>query len=282
MRSRLQRDFGTTANQVLWRGQVPLLGDANYVDESIVAMDQWLSVIEKDPRDIPLAQKVIKDKPASIQDRCTDGNDHAIPPEECDAVVQAYTDPRIEAGMPFADDTIKCELKPLLRSDYYPVQFNDAQWAALQNAYPNGVCDYTKPGVDRVPTQPWQSYQDANGNVVYGGRALGPVPASEPLSSLLPASRRCVDTRKFKFRLHHARGARVVAVRLSVNGRRALSRRGRDIGAVTLRRLPKSTFTVRIVVTYSNGSKRTSMRTYIGCKKSRPRTRSHHHRRRAR
>src|SRR6185436_2051673 len=39
MRARLMRNFGTAANQVLWRGQVPLLGDANYAVQSIFAID---------------------------------------------------------------------------------------------------------------------------------------------------------------------------------------------------------------------------------------------------
>src|SRR4051812_12756067 len=180
MRARLDREHGTHANQILWRGQVPLFGDVNYTDESIVAMDSWLAAIEKDPRDMPLPEKVLADKPASVQDRCTDGNDHALPEEECDAVVQSYSDPRIQAGMPFADDTMKCQVRPLQRSSYYPVLFSDAQWDELSKAFPEGVCDYSKPGVDRVPTTPWQSYQDASGNVVYGGRPLGAVPVSSP------------------------------------------------------------------------------------------------------
>ncbi|MFN2615930.1 MAG: DUF6351 family protein [Thermoleophilaceae bacterium] len=180
MRARLQRDFGTTANQVLWRGQVPLFGDANAANDSIVAIDQWLGVVEQDHRSIPLPQKIIEDKPESVHDRCTDGHGDEIPAAECDAVVQAYTDPRIEAGMPFTNDTMKCELRPLTRSEYFPVQFSDAQWADLQKAFPDGVCDYTKPGVDRTPTVPWQTYQDSNANVVFGGRPLGPVPTAAP------------------------------------------------------------------------------------------------------
>jgi hypothetical protein len=42
---------------------------------------------------------------------------------------------------------------------------------------------------------------------------------------------------------------------------------------VTLRRLPKRKFKVRIVATQSGGSKLISTRTYHGCRKSRPHTR---------
>ncbi len=96
--------------------------------------------------------------------------------------------------------------------------------------------------------------------------------------SALPAARGCVDRRKFSFRLHHARRARVVDVRVYVNGKRRVHRRGHDIRRVTLRRLPKRRFRVRIVATQNRGSKLISTRTYRGCRKSRPHThrRAHH------
>ncbi len=53
MRARLMREHGTAANQVLWRGQVPLMGDAGFVDQAIVAMDRWLAAVERDKRRDP-------------------------------------------------------------------------------------------------------------------------------------------------------------------------------------------------------------------------------------
>ena len=76
------------------------------------------------------------------------------------------------AGEPFTGDVLKCELKPLDRSDY-PVQFTDAQWAQLQQLFSAGVCDYSKPGVDQQPTMAWMSYADGP-----GGKPLGPAPTS--------------------------------------------------------------------------------------------------------
>src|SRR4051794_6865512 len=267
MRARLKREHGTTANQILWRGQVPLLGDANYTDESIVAMDSWLAVIEKDHRAIPLARKVIEDKPKDVADRCTDGNGHDIDASACDATVQAYATPRIVAGMPLADDTLKCDLQPLRRDAFPAGTFTDADWASLVKTYPKGVCDYAQPGMFRTPTVPWQTYQNRSGNVVYGGRGLGADPASKPFGA-----GGCVDRRSFTFAFHHSRGARVVRVAIYVNGKQRALRRGRDIKRVKLARLPKGKFRVRIVTTFSNGSKRTSRRTYTGCTKSRPTT----------
>jgi hypothetical protein len=268
MQARLKRDHGTSANQILWRGQVPLVGDAHYGDEAIVAVDSWLAVIEKDTRDIPLAKKVLQDKPAAIQDRCTDGNGNDQPAAVCDGTVQAYSTPRIEAGMPLTDDTIKCELQPLRRDVYAPATFTDGEWASLVTTYPNGVCDYGKPGVGRHPTVPWQTYQDRAGKVVYGGRALGAVPRSKAVGA--PS---CLDKRSFTFHFHRSgSGVRVVRVAVFVNGKRRIVRRGRDIKRVTLARPPKGSFTVRIVTTFSNGSQRTSTRSYRGCAKGRPRT----------
>ena len=110
-------------------------------------------------------------------------------------------------------------------------------------------------------------------NVLDGTAALGPAPAN-PFG--LPASGGCVDSRKFSFRLHSRRGSRIVRVEVFVNGRRILLRRGRDLRRVTLKRLPRRRFTVRIVATRRNGSQLTSTRTYRGCTKGRPRTRRHH------
>jgi hypothetical protein len=179
MRARLLRDFGTAANQVLWRGQAPLIGDAGYTDQAIFAEDQWLARVHADHRNVPLAKKIIEDKPGSLGDRCTDGAGTALPSSVCDATVQAYGTPRYGADEPMTDDIWKCQLKPLRRDDY-PVAFSDDQWARLQKTYPSGVCDYSKPGVGQRPTVAWLTYQDARGRVIYGGRPLGPAPVSRP------------------------------------------------------------------------------------------------------
>ena len=180
MRARLLRNFGTAANQVLWRGQVPLLGDANYVDESVFAMDRWLARVDADHRSVPLPEKIIQDKPADLTDRCTNGADTALPSEVCDETVESYGTPRFGAGEPITDDILKCQLQPLRRSDF-PVTFTDDQWSRLQKAFPTGVCNYNKPGVDQQKTVTWLTYQDAAGHVIYGGKRLGPAPQSQPL-----------------------------------------------------------------------------------------------------
>jgi hypothetical protein len=258
------RNFGTAANQVLWRGQVPLLGDANYVNQSIVAVDEWLANVEKDPRDLSLARKILDDKPKTLTDRCTDGNGQDVPAQECDAAVQAYSDPRLEAGMPMANDTIKCELKPLDRASYAPATFTDAEWKTMQQTFPNGVCDYSKPGVDRKATVPWQSYQDHDGNVVYGGRALGAVPAAGPVLSLgLRSARSCVSRRSFRIRVRAPRGQKLRSARVYLNGRRVKVRSGR--ATINLRGLPRGTARVKIVAVTRKGKRYVAARAYRTC-----------------
>jgi hypothetical protein len=179
MRARLLRNFGTAANQVLWRGQVPLLGDANYVDESVFAMDRWLAAVDADHSDAPLARKIIADKPTDLTDRCTDGSGVDVPSWVCDETVEPYGTPRFGAGEPSTDDVLKCQLKPLQRTDY-PVTFTADQWKRLKQAFPAGVCNYGKSGVDQtVETVPWLTYQDATGHVIYGGVPLGAPPTSQ-------------------------------------------------------------------------------------------------------
>src|SRR5581483_11497417 len=179
LRSRLDHAHGTHANQVMWQGPAPIIGDPVRPNPAaLAAIDRWLTAVGNDRSARPLAAKVIADKPADVVDQCSDGAGHTIHDGICGpAVVPVYGTPRTVAGEPIATDQNKCQLKPLRRSDYH-VTFTDAEWAGLQKVFPTGVCDYTKPGVDQQPVVPWLTYQGPNGGVVYGGRPLGPAPMS--------------------------------------------------------------------------------------------------------
>ena len=182
LRARLLRNFGTAANQVLWRGQVPLLGDTSFADDAVLAADKWLARVDADDRDVPLARKIIENKPGDVTHRCTNGAGQALPKTVCDTTVASYGTPRLGADMPATDDVLVCQTKPLRRDDY-PVTFTDAQWSRLQAVFPDGVCDYAKPGVGQTGAVPWLTYQEDDGDVVYGGRPLGDAPRSAPLKT---------------------------------------------------------------------------------------------------
>jgi hypothetical protein len=185
-RARLEREHGTYANQVIWFGAVPLMGDPDYASQGIVAMDRWLSAVESDHAPGSLAQKIIRDRPSDVNDRCSQvpGIELVTVPGvgticELKEVQTRFGTPRTVAGEGVETDINKCTLKPLRRLDYYPIAFTNAEWQQLQQAFPSGVCDWSRAGVDQVDTIPWQTYQpDVFGHkVTYGGQPLGPAPA---------------------------------------------------------------------------------------------------------
>jgi hypothetical protein len=189
VRARLEREQGHfPKNHVIWFGPTPLLGDPRWTTDGLVAMDRWLEAVDKDRSLRTLAEKVAADRPADLKDRCSniDGVEQVVVPGvgrvcELDAVQTKYGTPAMVAGEGIETDVNKCQLRPLRRSDYYPISFTDEQWTELEKAFPTGVCDYTKKGVDQQGTVPWQTYQKADGSVVYGGRPLGKAPEGSGL-----------------------------------------------------------------------------------------------------
>lgn len=175
-RARLDRSNGGHANQVIWTGAIALTGDTTFGEQALTVMDQWLAGIKGDRSSLPLAQKVIRHKPPLAHDRCTDGQGHDLDTALCPALNPYYASPRIVAGSPFTEDAVKCQLKPLVQSDYSPVQFTPAQWSQLRALFPKGVCDWSRPGVGQQRTVAWQTYSAGP-----GGKALPPAPRSVSL-----------------------------------------------------------------------------------------------------
>jgi hypothetical protein len=179
VRARLDRDFGTHANQVIWEGPVALLGDSQCEKNSFVAIDRWLTAIERDHGARSLPQKVIHDKPADVTDECYNGTGTMLSHSLCPTgVVNVAGTPRTVAGDSITTDDNKCQLQPLNRNAYGGLTFTKAEWAELQKTFPSGVCDFSKPGVAQQPTIPWMTYQNAAGRVIYGGRRMGAPPVS--------------------------------------------------------------------------------------------------------
>ena len=200
LRDRLVREHGTSANQVMWEGQVALLGDPSFVDASISKMDEWLAAVEADVRTgVPLSQKILDARAkASVVDRCVGANGVDAPAPVCDATVDPtiFSSPRIEAGggdgapingvgpatVGFSDDRLDCETMPIDQFVYggrpFAQVFTATQQTALRTAFPNGVCDYRKPGKGFQAAVRWLRYQDVAGVVVYGGTPMGAAPTS--------------------------------------------------------------------------------------------------------
>jgi hypothetical protein len=170
-RARLIKANGSAANQAIWRTTT---GAAPSATLAFDTMNQWLAAIEADRSNKPLEQKIVEHRPALAVDTCfEDGKPAAA--ARCDAVYSTFTDTRVAAGEPTTSDIMKCQLKPLTRSDYN-VSFTEAEWEALERVFPSGVCDFSKPGVDQVTPLAWQTFADGP-----GGKALGSAPMSERL-----------------------------------------------------------------------------------------------------
>jgi hypothetical protein len=167
LRARLDHFNGNHDSQVLWYGL------EGRFQNNFGTMDTWLSNVESDDRPIPREEKIALNRPAAAHDLCYYPDQGRV----CDTVFGPAGNPRWAAGGSIAQDIIKCQLKSLVRSDYAPILFTDAQWAALVKAFPTGVCDWSKLGVGQQPTVAWQTYADGP-----GGRPLGPEPRSVPLS----------------------------------------------------------------------------------------------------
>ena len=213
LRARLDKANGQHDNQLIWTypASAPIVGvgpsDA-ITQKSFLLLDKWLSRIEADKRDIPLEQKVVRDKPDDAVDGCFISDQFVTDMGTCRATFPYYADARIAAGGPFTDDIGKCQLKPLDRSDY-SVTFTDAQWAQMQKAFPTGVCDWKQPGVEQVPSRPWTTFAAGP-----GGQSLSAPPVAQQLVKSSRAAGRALRlsvrvTSRQKLRTLLRRGVRV-------------------------------------------------------------------------
>jgi hypothetical protein len=155
---------GNHGNQVMWRYGTGLLpATAAQVTavtlQSLLTMDTWLTTLlttapKATLNSVRTQAQVIAAKPATAFDLCylTGDTTFSTPVTDmalCDADprLAKHSSPRQVAGGPLAENILKCQLKPLTLADYAPVTFSDPQVARLHAAFPEGVCDWSKPGV---------------------------------------------------------------------------------------------------------------------------------------
>jgi hypothetical protein len=166
MRERLRRANGNIDNHVMWTMGG---GTAAAFDQ----MDVWLTAVKADTSNRTTARKIAANRPADLQDACWNAGlkyteeQTAFGASACNAFYPAGTTPRMAAGGPLTDDIAKCQLKPLNPSEY-SVVFDPTQWARLKAAFPDGVCDWTKPGVgQQALTGTWLSFGPSPVNLLF-------------------------------------------------------------------------------------------------------------------
>jgi hypothetical protein len=127
-------------------------------DDNLDILDRWLAAVAKDAAPGTPREKLLRNKPAGLADSCFTAKLEEIKDAaRCSAMFPVYANPRVVAGGPATADVYKCELKPIEKGDYKrPV--TDGQLAALRGVFPQGVCDYTKKGVQQRPAQTWLAY----------------------------------------------------------------------------------------------------------------------------
>ena len=120
---------------------------------------------------------MLDDKPAGAVDECfvgatlTETTDAAA----CAAAFPYFGDARLAAGSPWTDNAMAVlSSQPLDRASY-SVTFTDAQWARLQAAFPDGVCDWSEPPIGFQPPIPVAHLPGGP-----GGEPVGPAPESHP------------------------------------------------------------------------------------------------------
>ena len=169
MRARLQR-AGDAANQVIIEN-APLPTDvANVNAYELAAMNQWLDNIAGDRSRRPAKAKIAGDKPAGLADGCFLDPSQTTPTLQpggltatgtsgpCATAYPVHADTRLGAGQPEDLYTLKCSLRPIDWSRY-PVTFTAAEQADLESAFPNGVCDYGRPGPQQQrPVGTWLNH----------------------------------------------------------------------------------------------------------------------------
>jgi hypothetical protein len=129
-------------------------------------LDKWITDIQADTRNIPQAQKVRDNRPSEMANACyLDQYSRITDWDTCMRLFPYSGHPRIAAGGPQTDDVFKCQLKAIDAKDYKVAPTAD-QMNALKAAFPQGVCDYSKPGVGQVPLAgTWLQFQgDAKTN----------------------------------------------------------------------------------------------------------------------
>ncbi|MFL6126144.1 DUF6351 family protein [Actinophytocola sp.] len=165
MRDRLRSANGTAANQVIIFSSADPAQSNAAAAYQLDAMDRWLSALDDDPSHRDRAAKVIANKPRDLTDGCFVSATERIseklsypPTGRCGQLYPVAANPRLAAGANLSMTTIKCRVKPLNFNDY-PVTFTAEEKAQLRQAFPKGVCDYSRKGVGERPAAGvWRSY----------------------------------------------------------------------------------------------------------------------------
>jgi len=167
-RERMAKAAGGEENYVMWRGNpVPFA-------TAWTTFISWVEAVTVDGSSWTQREKVVRNRPAQAIDGCWSSPAQFIaepqtfgrsPDTQCNTLFPSFAFPRFMAGGSLAADVIKCQLEPIDRKDY-PIHLGGQDWARLVAIFPQGVCDWSKPGVEQRPVKPWASFGPSRVNHV--------------------------------------------------------------------------------------------------------------------
>lgn len=188
-RERMKSWNGHTKNHVMWRGGAPITAlfgiphpyglqlNAFVAARSWEVFIDWVEAYKADASNAPQLVKVLRHKPAAAVDGCFTQSAtpefiaepqtlSSEPDSQCNALWPSWSFPRLQAGGPLHANTLKCRLKALDPRDYQ-VSFSADEWARLEAAFPQGVCDWSRRGEGEVPVMPGASFGPSPANQVF-------------------------------------------------------------------------------------------------------------------
>jgi hypothetical protein len=160
-RQRIDDRMGHHDNQLVWFTDArPGAPQVNHTPYALEVLHDWIMNIKANPE-----RGVGGNKPAAAVDRCwrTDGTLIAEgddvwagilddrPPGACTAAFPIHSTSRIQAGAPITGDVFKCATMPVRtavqQGVYGAWRPTEAEIGRLEQIFPTGVCDYSRPGI---------------------------------------------------------------------------------------------------------------------------------------
>ena len=164
----------TTANHVLWFGPAPLIGSPTWPTEALLAMDRWLPRSSATTRASPARARSPTIGPPTSRTAARRRHLQAVVRDALRDAAQRRRRRRAQRHRQVPPQAAAPRGLPGRRSPM-------PSGRSCSKAFPDGVCDWSKPGTGQGHNVAWLTYQDAKGDVIYGGRPMGPPPRSRPL-----------------------------------------------------------------------------------------------------
>ncbi len=164
-RQRITDERGDAGNQVIWFTDARPATAFDQTPMAFAVMDEWVRNIKERPE-----LSVAENRPAAAVDSCFDTNGQLIAsgsdvwngvlddasPGSCTQRFPIYSTSRRVAGGPFRGGIFKCEVRPVadaIDAGVYGTWEPSAdEQARLEQIFPDGVCDFSKPDAGRPGT----------------------------------------------------------------------------------------------------------------------------------